>query len=116
MTTATSTQTQLAARPTGWPTAANFTTAVIDLPDLAAGQVRVVNDFISVDPYMRGRMSDARSYIAPFVLGETMGGGAVGRVVESAADSVPVGSLVVHQYGWRDVVQEDAAGFRVVPE
>lgn len=116
MTTATSTQIQLAARPTGWPTAADFSTAVIELPDLAPGQVRVVNDFISVDPYMRGRMSDAKSYIAPFVLGETMGGGAVGHVVESAAESVPVGSLVVHQYGWRDVVQEDAAGFRVVPE
>jgi len=116
MTTATSTQIQLAARPTGWPTAADFSTAVIELPELAAGQVRVVNDFISVDPYMRGRMNDVKSYIAPFVLGETMGGGAVGRVVESAAESVPVGSLVVHQYGWRDVVQEDAAGFRVVPE
>jgi NADPH-dependent curcumin reductase CurA len=116
MTTATSTQIQLAARPTGWPTAENFSTAVIELPELAAGQVRVVNDYISVDPYMRGRMSDAKSYIAPFVVGEVMGGGAVGHVVESTVDAVPVGSLVVHQYGWRDVVQEDAAGFRVVPE
>ncbi|MCU1446235.1 MAG: NADP-dependent oxidoreductase [Cryobacterium sp.] len=116
MTTATSTQIQLAARPTGWPTAANFATVVVELPELTAGQVRVVNDYISVDPYMRGRMSDARSYIAPFVVGEVMGGGAVGHVIESAAEAVPVGSLVVHQYGWRDVVQEDAAGFRVVPE
>jgi NADPH-dependent curcumin reductase CurA len=115
MSTATSTQIQLAARPTGWPTDADFTTATVDLPELAAGQVRVVNEFISVDPYMRGRMNDVKSYIPPFVLGEVMGGGAVGRVVESASDAVAVGDVVVHQYGWRDVVQEDAAGFRVVP-
>lgn len=115
MSTVTSTQIQLASRPTGWPTATDFRTVSVELPELSSGQVRVVNDFISVDPYMRGRMNDVKSYIAPFALGETMSGGAVGRVVDSAADAVPVGNLVVHQYGWRDVVQEDAAGFRVVP-
>jgi NADPH-dependent curcumin reductase CurA len=116
MTTATSTQIQLASRPTGWPTAENFATVTVEYGELAPGQVRVENLFLSVDPYMRGRMNDAKSYAAPYALGETMTGGAVGRVVESAAADVPVGALVLHQFGWRDVVQEDAAGFQVIPE
>ena len=114
--TTTSTQILLSARPSGWPTDADFGTVRIELPELEAGQVRVANEFISVDPYMRGRMNDAKSYAAPYPLGETMTGGAVGRVVASASDLVSVGDVVVHQYGWRDLVQEDAAGFRVVPE
>ena len=116
MASSVSTQTQLVARPVGWPTAADFRTARVHLPDLAPGQVRVANLFVSVDPYMRGRMNDAKSYAAPYVLGETMSGGGVGRVIASASDAVAVGDVVVHQYGWRDLVQEDAAGFRVVPE
>lgn len=116
MTTATSTQIQLASRPTGWPTAENFATVTVEYGELAPGQLRVENLFLSVDPYMRGRMNDAKSYAAPYALGETMTGGAVGRVVESAAADVPVGALVLHQFGWRDVVQEDAAGFQVIPE
>jgi len=113
---AVSTQVQLVARPTGWPVATDFRVAQVDLGELGPDQVRVVNDFISVDPYMRGRMNDAKSYVAPYALGETMTGGAVGRVVASSADAVRVGDVVVHQYGWRDVAQGDAAGFRVVPE
>ncbi|WP_104090054.1 NADP-dependent oxidoreductase [Arthrobacter sp. GMC3] len=111
-----STQIQLAARPVGWPTAGDFSTVKVELGPLSQGQVRVVNEFISVDPYMRGRMNAGKSYAAPFALGETMTGGAIGRVVESASDSLPVGSVVLHQFGWRDVVQEDAAGFQIVPE
>ena len=76
----------------------------------------MANEFVSVDPYMRGRMNDAKSYSAPYALNETMTGGAVGRVVASASDAVAVGDVVVHQFGWRDLVQEEAAGFRVVPE
>ena len=116
MASSVSTQTQLVARPVGWPTAADFRTVRVALPDLAPGEVRVANEFVSVDPYMRGRMNDARSYAAPYSLGETMTGGAVGRVVASASDTLAVGVVVVHQYGWRDLVQQDAAGFRVVPE
>ncbi|TFC29037.1 NADP-dependent oxidoreductase [Cryobacterium sp. TMT2-18-3] len=112
----TSTQIQLVARPTGWPTDADFGAIRIDLPELTPGQVRVANEFVSVDPYMRGRMNDAKSYSAPYALNETMTGGAVGRVVASASDEVAVGDVVVHQFGWRDLVQEEAAGFRVVPE
>jgi NADPH-dependent curcumin reductase CurA len=116
MTQARSTQIQLVSRPVGWPTSADFRTAVIEYGPLAPGQVRVANEFISVDPYMRGRMSDAKSYAAPYALGETMIGGAIGRVIESTSDAHPVGSVVTHQFGWRDIVQEDAAGFRVVNE
>ncbi|MFE7405351.1 NADP-dependent oxidoreductase [Isoptericola sp. NPDC057559] len=111
-----STQVQLAARPTGWPTPDDFRTVQVTYGDLEPGQVRVANEFVSVDPYMRGRMNDVKSYTPPFALGETMTGGAIGRVVGSASDDVPVGAVVLHQHGWRDVVQEDARGFRVVPE
>ncbi|GHE14057.1 NADP-dependent oxidoreductase [Klenkia taihuensis] len=111
-----STQIQLARRPQGWPTHEDFATVTVAYGDLAPGQVRVRNEFLSVDPYMRGRMNDVKSYIPPFALGETMTGGAVGRVEESTSDAHPVGSLVLHNFGWRDVVQEDARGFRVVQE
>ncbi|WP_309082019.1 NADP-dependent oxidoreductase [Zhihengliuella sp.] len=110
------TQIQLVSRPTGWPTPENFRTVEVSYGDLQSGEVRVRNEFVSVDPYMRGRMSDARSYVAPYELGTTIGGGAVGRVVESATDEVPVGALVLHQHGWTDAVQADASTFRVLPE
>ena len=112
---AVSTQIQLVRRPCGWPTAGDFRSVRVELPDLRPGQVRVANEFISVDPYMRGRMNDAKSYAPPYALGEVMTGGAVGRVTASTADSVVVGDVVVHQLGWRDVAQGDAGAFRVVP-
>ena len=83
---------------------------------LQPGEIRVANQFLSVDPYMRGRMNDVKSYVPPFALAETLTGGAIGRVIESADDDFPVGAVVLHQYGWRDIVQELSAGFRVVPE
>lgn len=116
MTTAVSTQIQLAARPEGLPTHDDFRTTQVTYGDLKPGQVRVRNEFMSVDPYMRGRMNDAKSYTPPFALNETTTGGAVGRVVESAAENLPAGTLVSHQFGWRDVVQEDAAKFNPTPE
>lgn len=114
--TSVSTQIQLAARPEGWPTPDDFTVARVEYGDLEPGQIRVLNDFISVDPYMRGRMNDVKSYTPPYALGEVMTGGAVGRVVASASDSFPIGSIVTHQFGWRDVVQEDASAFQMRPE
>ncbi|AXE37616.1 NADP-dependent oxidoreductase [Acidipropionibacterium virtanenii] len=116
MTQATSTQIQLVSRPAGWPVPQDFRTVTVDLPALAPGQVRVRNDFISVDPYMRGRMNDVESYTPPFALGETMTGGAVGRVVASTSDQFGEGDLVVHALGWRDLAQGPAESFSPVQE
>ena len=81
MTDFTTTEIQLARRPEGWPVPEDFNTAPVTHPALEPGQVRVRNEFISVDPYMRGRMNDTRSYVAPYPLGEAIAGGAIGRVV-----------------------------------
>lgn len=116
MSHAISTQIQLARRPEGWPTHDDFRTVEVELSDPAPGEVRVANEFVSVDPYMRGRMNDVRSYVAPYALDEVIAGGAIGRVVASAADNLPVGTVVLHQHGWSDVVQADASTFRAVPE
>ncbi|MER8026795.1 NADP-dependent oxidoreductase [Glutamicibacter protophormiae] len=112
----TSTQILLTSRPAGWPSDENFEVHTAELPAMADGQVRVRNEFISVDPYMRGRMNDTRSYVAPYQIGERITGGAVGRVVASAAQQLPVGTLVTHQHGWSDTVQEAAETFNPVPE
>ncbi|MFD1146146.1 NADP-dependent oxidoreductase [Saccharothrix hoggarensis] len=105
---------RLAARPVGEPTPDHFTLATADLPELADGQVLVRNTWMSVDPYMRGRMDEGESYIPPFRLGEAMDGGAVGEVIASRADAVPVGSTVVHFLGWREHAVVDAAAATVV--
>lgn len=116
MDTAVSTEIHLISRPVGWPTHENFRTVRVDHGPLAPGQVRVRNECVSVDPYMRGRMNEGRSYVAPYALGETIRGGAVGRVIESVSDALPVGTAVIHQHGWTDLVQDDAARFRAVEE
>ncbi|QTF71693.1 NADP-dependent oxidoreductase [Arthrobacter woluwensis] len=116
MTDFTTTEIQLARRPEGWPVPEDFNTATVAHPALEPGQVRVRNEFISVDPYMRGRMNDTRSYVAPYPLGEAIAGGAIGRVVESASEDLPVGTVVLHQHGWMDGVQDAAETFRAVPE
>ena len=92
----------LAARPSGWPTEANFTLTETGRPELADGQVRVRNLFMSVDPYMRGRMNDVKSYRPPFQLGEPLEGGAVGTVTETRSPDLAEGDLVLHMLGWRD--------------
>jgi NADPH-dependent curcumin reductase CurA len=92
----------LVSRPAGLPDHSNF--ALRDLPDapLEDGQLRVRNDWLSVDPYMRGRMNDAKSYAASFQLDEPMTGGAVGEVLESRLDGFAPGDLILHMGGWRD--------------
>ncbi|MFC8502830.1 NADP-dependent oxidoreductase [Pedococcus sp. NPDC057267] len=105
---------RLASRPTGWPTPENFELAESDVPALGDGQIRVRNEVLSVDPYMRGRMSAAKSYAAPYEVGAAMTGGAVGVVEESRADGVAVGDHVLHGLGWREVAVLDAKDARVV--
>ncbi|HVM22873.1 MAG TPA: NADP-dependent oxidoreductase [Sphingomicrobium sp.] len=92
----------LKSRPQGMPTNDNFELKEIALPPLEEGQLRVRNTWLSVDPYMRGRMNDVKSYVPPFQIGEPMEGGAVGEVVESRADGFAPGDLVQHMGGWRD--------------
>jgi hypothetical protein len=93
---------RLASRPSGIPVAANFTLARTELPPLKDGEVLVRNLFMSVDPYMRGRMNDMKSYAPPFQLGQPLDGGAVGEVVESRAVEFKPGDAVLSNFGWRE--------------
>ena len=106
---ATTREIQLASRPHGRPAPENFRLAETALPDLKDGQVLVRNLYISVDPYMRGRMNDVKSYSAPFALGAALDGGAVGEVIASRAEGRAVGDAVVHSLGWREYAVVDAA-------
>ncbi|MFE4079752.1 NADP-dependent oxidoreductase [Paenarthrobacter sp. YIM B13468] len=106
---------QLSSRPVGRPTSENFRLAASMLPDLQDGQVLVRNQFMSVDPYMRGRMNDVKSYSAPFRLDAALDGGAVGEVIASRSDAHKVGDVVVHQLGWRELAVVDAAATTPVP-
>jgi hypothetical protein len=93
---------RLASRPRGLPTTGNFTLAQIELGPLQDSQVLVRNLFMSVDPYMRGRMNDGKSYVPPFELGKPLDGGAVGEVIESRAREFKPGDAVTSNYGWRE--------------
>ena len=92
----------LKSRPQGLPTVDNFALEEAALPELADGMVHVRNHWLSVDPYMRGRMNDVKSYVPPFALDAPMDGGAVGEVVESRDPSLKPGDMVLHMAGWRD--------------
>jgi NADPH-dependent curcumin reductase CurA len=106
---ATAREWQLAARPQGWPTPADFALVEKPVAAPAPGHILVRNEFLSVDPYMRGRMNDVKSYAPPYQLGEAMLGGAVGRVVASAAEGFQVGDAVLHGLGWREYTDVPAA-------
>jgi NADPH-dependent curcumin reductase CurA len=93
---------QLAARPHGEPKPSDFRLVEVELPDPGPGEALVRNTYMSVDPYMRGRMNDAKSYVPPFRLDHALDGGAVGEVVASRADGIAVGDTVLHQLGWRE--------------
>jgi NADPH-dependent curcumin reductase CurA len=105
----------LMSRPNGLPIMENFALKETPLPDLQEGWARVQNEWLSVDPYMRGRMNDVKSYVPPFALGEPMQGGAVGKVVESRSPNLAVGDTVFHMLGWRDAAAGPAETFNKVP-
>ncbi|MCU6455390.1 NADP-dependent oxidoreductase [Sphingomonas sp. A2-49] len=92
----------LKSRPQGTPTMDNFEIVDLGTRDLGDGEVRIANTWLSVDPYMRGRMNDVKSYTPPFELGAPMQGGAIGKVVESRSDRYTPGDVVQHFAGWRD--------------
>ncbi len=102
-------------RPDGVPVKDDFALKELALPALDEGMVRVANRWLSVDPYMRGRMNDVKSYVPPFALDAPMDGGAVGEVAESRADGFSPGDMVLHMAGWRDEAVLPAAALNKLP-
>lgn len=91
----------LASRPHGAPTADNFRVETVPMPSPGEGEVLLRTIYLSLDPYMRGRMSDAKSYAAPVEVGAVMQGGTVAEVIESRDDSLAPGDIVLAHLGWQ---------------
>ncbi|MDT0346231.1 NADP-dependent oxidoreductase [Streptomyces litchfieldiae] len=107
----------LVARPRGWPVPEDFALRQEPVRPPGPGKVLVRNEYLSVDPYMRGRMNDVKSYVPPYELDRPMEGGAVGVVVESEAPEFAPGDHVVHGLGWREYATVDARhATRVSPD
>jgi NADPH-dependent curcumin reductase CurA len=106
----------LASRPQGAPAHDNFRLEEVPLEPLQDGQVRVRNLWLSLDPYMRGRMDEAKSYAQPQPLGETMIGGTVGEVVESRSPRFAVGDKVLGMFGWQLFGTSDGTGLKKVSD
>jgi NADPH-dependent curcumin reductase CurA len=105
---------QLKSRPTGLPTLNNFTAAWTELEPLKDHEALVRNLFMSVDPYMRGRMNDGKSYVPPFEIGKPLSGSAVGEVVESRGEEFKRGDTVLSNFGWREYVVASTKDLRLV--
>lgn len=104
----------LASRPEGAASLANFRSVAVPLAPLAEGQVRVRNHYLSLDPYMRGRMDDAKSYTAPWAVGDVMGGGTVGVVADTRNPGWQVGDTVLAGFGWQEYGTSDGTGMQKV--
>lgn len=104
----------LASRPHGEPTPAHFRLEETRVPSPGAGEILLRTRWLSLDPYMRGRMSAAKSYAAPVGIGEPMTGGTVSEVVQSGHPEFPVGTLVQAFGGWQDFSVSDGKGLRTV--
>jgi NADPH-dependent curcumin reductase CurA len=102
-------------RPQGMPVPDDFALKAYALPELGDGMVRVRNRWLSVDPYMRGRMNDVKSYVPPFALDAPMEGGAIGEVVESRDPGFAPGDFVLHMAGWRDEAVATASSLNKLP-
>jgi hypothetical protein len=98
---------QLAARPDGEPKESDFQVAEVAVAAPGAGEFLVQNLWMSVDPYMRGRMMDRESYVPPFQIGETLQGGCIGKVIESNNENFAVGDYVNSMNGWRELYVTD---------
>jgi NADPH-dependent curcumin reductase CurA len=105
---------RLLGRPSGLPEAGNFELVETPVPTPRPGQVLVRNLFMSVDPYMRGRMSDRRSYVPPYQLGETLSGGAVGKIMTSTTSRFAAGDYVLSMNGWREWFISDGSDLRKI--
>lgn len=106
----------LKSRPQAMPSHDNFELKEFEQAPMGDGTIRVANQWLSVDPYMRGRMRDVKSYVPPFGIDEPMQGGAIGRVVESNADGFAVGDMVQHMAGWRDEAVIPASEAQKLPD
>ena len=106
---------RLKSRPVGVPTPDNFEVATVTLAEPGAGEVQVRNTWMSVDPYMRGRMYDRASYVPPFQIGEALQGHAVGEVVASNDPGFAPGDIVGSMWGWREGFNTSAASLQKLP-
>lgn len=104
----TSREIRLKSRPVGLPTSDNFELATVKLAAPGPGEVQVRNSWMTVDPYMRGRMNDVKSYTPPFQLGEALQGGAIGEVIASNDPGFKAGDLVQSMFGWREAYNAPA--------
>ena len=104
----------LKSRPVGLPTTENFEFKEITLPALQEGQLRLKAEIASVDPYMRGRMSDAKSYVAPYEVGQAIAGGIVAKVVESKSPNFQAGDYVLGMLPWQEEMVVEASGLQAV--
>lgn len=102
--------------PTGTPARELFDLRSQDLPELAQGEVRIRNTWLSVDPYMRGRMSGVKTYVDPFEVGQPLEGGAVGEVIASRDSRFSEGDRVSHMAGWRDIAQLPGDALQPLPD
>lgn len=105
----------LDSRPEGMPTADNFKQTSVELPAIINGEFLVKNLWMSVDPYMRGRMIDRESYIAPFQIGQVLEGGSIGEVIESNNPEFPIGTRVSAMHGWRSHYVTDGSDHTRLP-
>ena len=97
-------------RPEGMPRETDFELVEVELPEIVEREVLVQTIYMSVDPYIRGRMNDRKSYVPPFQLGEPLDGGYVDRVVESKKGPFQVGEYVYGMLGWREYFISDGQG------
>ena len=109
-------QVRLASRPSGWVTADNFTLTEEAVPEVGQGQLLVRNLFMSVDPYMRGRMNKAKSYVPSFQVGEVLQAGVVGEVIASSNKDYAEGDFVTGMLGWENYSLSDGTGLHKVPQ
>ena len=110
----TATSVLLASRPKGSPELSNFELSQAELPDLQDGQIMVRIIWLSLDPYMRGRMDDVKSYAEPVAIGGIMEGGAVGEVIDSRHADFKAGDIVTGQFGWTSHAVSNGEGVRKV--
>lgn len=104
----------LAARPVGFPKDSDFKLVESPIPNAGDGQILVQSIFVSVDPYMRGRMNDVKSYAPPVAIGGVMGGGAVGKVIQSNNAAFNEGDIVEGMFGWQEYAVSNGQGVRKI--